>query len=55
MIDEIGEGARLVWAQDEAGEIGKRPKLEPDCFEVDGKSYCDMAEVMAERKRKVRK
>lgn len=27
-------GAKLLWAQDEAGEIGKRPALEPHLFEV---------------------
>jgi hypothetical protein len=45
MIDEIGEGAKLVWAQDGAGEIGKRPKLEPNCFEIDGGSYCELAQM----------
>lgn len=53
MIDEIGEGAKLVWAQDEAGEIGKRPKLDPDHFEIDGESYYDLADEL--RRRKVRK
>lgn len=41
----IGTDCKLVWAQDEAGEIGKRPALGPDQFEIDGASYVLLAEA----------
>lgn len=38
MIDAIGPDAKLIWAQDAQGEIGKRPPLESHLFEVSAES-----------------
>lgn len=35
----IGDGCKLVWAQDEAGEIGKRPALESHLFEISAETF----------------
>lgn len=39
MTDLIGPDAKLVWAQDEAGEIGKRPVLESHLFEISAETF----------------
>lgn len=35
----FGTDCKLVWAQDEAGEIGKRPVLESHLFEVSAETF----------------
>jgi hypothetical protein len=35
LIDEIGPEAKLIWAQDECGEIGRRPALKPNEVEIE--------------------
>lgn len=39
MTDALGPDCKLVWAQDEAGEVGKRPTLESHLFEISAESF----------------
>ena len=39
MIDQLGPDARLVWAQDKDGEVGKRPALEKGLFEISAETF----------------
>jgi hypothetical protein len=39
MTDALGPDCKLVWAQDSQGEIGKRPTLEPEYFEISAETY----------------
>lgn len=40
-------GGKVIWAQDENGELGKRPTLEPEFFEIDGSTPQRLAEMYA--------
>ena len=35
----LGPDCKLLWAKDENGEIGKRPALEPEYFEISAETY----------------
>ena len=39
MTDMLGPDCKLVWAQDAQGEIGKRPPLEPELFEISSETF----------------
>jgi hypothetical protein len=39
MTDALGPDCKLVWAQDAQGEIGKRPPLEAEWFEISSESF----------------
>ncbi|HEY5851956.1 MAG TPA: hypothetical protein VIT62_14475 [Lysobacter sp.] len=52
MTDVIGPDCRLVWAMDENGEIGKRPTLDKNHFEISGESYEMACRNVAARGRK---
>ena len=45
-------GGKVIWAQDADGEIGKRPKLEPGCFEVSAETLVALAEHEAVRRKR---
>ncbi len=42
-----GPDCKLVWACDAQGEIGKRPTLEPGCFEMSAESIVLLNELNA--------
>jgi len=52
MIDMIRAscpGAKVLWVSEGGKELGRKPGLEPGAFEIDGKTYCDMADERARR------
>lgn len=52
MTDVIGPDCKLVWAMDENGEIGSKPRLGKNEFEISGESYERACRNVAARGRK---
>ncbi len=45
-------GGKVIWAKDEAGEIGRRPALEPHLFEVSAEALEALRQHEAMTKRR---
>lgn len=43
--DRYGEDAKILWAQDEAGEIGKIPDDPPSWITIDAVKFGEMANL----------
>lgn len=47
MTDALGPDCKLLWAQDAQGEIGKRPPLESNYFEISAETFDALREHAA--------
>lgn len=52
MIRATCPEARVLWASENGNEIGKRPELDPNHFEISGESYEMACRNVAARGRK---